>query len=133
MAGEENAFAVTDIITHVIYVRQGDVWPCIDELGEIGIQCYGVDCADIREPFITEARAYNMFLRVRTKAGITRYCRQYRSSLKAANSHMQTSRLYVLIARGTTKLHKAKAPKNVEEQRSEPCSYASGVSRTRLK
>ena len=30
MAGEENAFAVTDIITHVIYVRQGDVWPCID-------------------------------------------------------------------------------------------------------
>ena len=73
MAGEENAFAVTDIITHVIYVRQGDVWPCIDELGEIGIQCYGVDCADIREPFITEARAYNMFLRVRTKAGITRY------------------------------------------------------------
>ena len=102
MAGEENAFAVTDIITHVIYVRQGDVWPCIDELGEIGIQCYGVDCADIREPFITEARAYNMFLRVRTKAGITRYCRQYRSSLKAANSHMPTSRLYVLIAGGTT-------------------------------
>ena len=121
MAGEENAFAVTDIITHVIYVRQGDVWPCIDELGEIGIQCYGVDCADIREPFI------------RTKAGITRYCRQYRSSLKAANSHMPTSRLYVLIARGTTKLHKAKALKNVEEQRSEPCSCASGVSRTRLK
>lgn len=56
MAGEENAFAVTDIITHVIYVRQGDVSPCIDELGEIGIQCYGVDCADIREPFITEAQ-----------------------------------------------------------------------------
>ena len=48
MAGEENAFAVTDIITHVIYVRQGDVWPCIHDLVEIGILCYGEDCAYIR-------------------------------------------------------------------------------------
>ena len=127
MAGEENAFAVTDIITHVIYVRQGDVWPCIDELGEIGIQCYGVDCADIREPFITEARAYNMFLRVRTEADITRYRWQRQFGMKAVNFYMRTSRLYVLLARGATKLHTAEASKTVEEGR-ESCSYALGVS-----
>lgn len=100
MPGEENAFAVTDIITHVIYVRQGDVFPCINELGELGIQCYGVDCEDDQEPFITETRAYNMFLRVRTKGDIRRHCRHCGYGLKVVYSYMGTNGGFVSIVRG---------------------------------
>ena len=58
MPGEVNAFVPSDIITHVVYVRQGEIAPCVPELNKLGIKCYGLDSEDPKRPYITEARTY---------------------------------------------------------------------------
>lgn len=46
-------FKVTDYITHVVYVRQGRINPCVDALENMGIRCIGVD-ADEERPQLNE-------------------------------------------------------------------------------
>ena len=42
---DRGPFAVNELITHVVYVRQGTVPLDADELQTLGIQCIGVDAA----------------------------------------------------------------------------------------
>lgn len=64
MPGEVHAFVPRDIITHVVYVRQGDVAPCVPELNALGIECYGLDSEDPNNPYLTESRKYTQLRRM---------------------------------------------------------------------
>ncbi|CCU97317.1 unnamed protein product [Malassezia sympodialis ATCC 42132] len=46
-------FNVRDYITHVVYVRQGRIDPCVETLENLGIRCIGVD-ADEADPRLDE-------------------------------------------------------------------------------
>ena len=46
-------FNVRDYITHVVYVRQGRIDPCVETLENLGIRCIGVD-GDEADPRLDE-------------------------------------------------------------------------------
>lgn len=56
-------FHVTDYITHVVYVRQGRIDPCVPALEQMGIHCLGVD-ANEENPRLDEQRTYMWLTRV---------------------------------------------------------------------
>ena len=55
-----NTFVHTDFITHVVYVRQGSVDPCVEALNELGIQCIGVDGESEESATISESSTWTV-------------------------------------------------------------------------